>query len=149
MEINITTPALLFPAISLLLLAFTNRFLAISSLIRNLHAKYMETGAEIIIFQISTLRQRLHLIQVMQILGVTSFFFCVVTMFLLFAGKVWIAEITFALSMFLLMGALGFSLWEIRVSVNALNMEISDMEEEITKRDKPMIRFPKFGKHDD
>jgi Protein of unknown function (DUF2721). len=40
MEINLTTPALLFPAISLLLLAYTSRFLALAALMRELHVRY-------------------------------------------------------------------------------------------------------------
>jgi hypothetical protein len=39
-QLSLTTPALLFSAISLLLLAYTNRFLAYASVVRNLHARY-------------------------------------------------------------------------------------------------------------
>ena len=34
MHIDVSTPSILFPAISLLLLAFTNRFLALANLIQ-------------------------------------------------------------------------------------------------------------------
>ena len=84
---TITTPALLFPAISLLLLAYTNRFLAIASTIRQLHGKYLENKKQpVIVGQIKTLRNRLHLIKLMQIFGVLSFFLCVLSMILIFGS---------------------------------------------------------------
>ena len=67
MEISLTTPALLFPAISLLLLAYTNRFLALANLIRNLHAKYMSEKDLKIKAQISNLKKRVILIRNMQL----------------------------------------------------------------------------------
>lgn len=76
MQISLTTPALLFPAISLLLLAYTNRFLALASLIRNLHARYMGEKDIKIKAQISNLRKRVILIRNMQLLGISSLFLC-------------------------------------------------------------------------
>jgi hypothetical protein len=38
MELPITTPALLFPAISLLMISYTARFLHLANLARSLHA---------------------------------------------------------------------------------------------------------------
>ena len=76
MQISINTPALLFPAITLLMLAYTNRFLAMATLIRNLNAKYklgQENGAHIK-EQVKNLRRRLTLIKQMQASGVSSFF---------------------------------------------------------------------------
>jgi hypothetical protein len=82
MELSITTPALLFPAISLLMLAYTNRFLAIANLIRNLHDKYKKDPNEKhIVAQIRNLRVRIRLIRNMQAFGVISFLFCVVCYF--------------------------------------------------------------------
>ena len=88
MDISITTPALLFPAISLLLLAFTNRFLALASLIRQLHASYKSDPDEILFGQIANLRYRINLIRDMQAYGVSSLLLCVVCMLVLFAGWV-------------------------------------------------------------
>ena len=127
MEISLTTPALLFPAISLLLVAYTNRFLALGSRIRNLHALYNESPDEILIGQISSLKKRVVLIRNMQALGVASLFLCVLCMFSLFADKPLLGKIIFGLSLILMLGSLGLSLREILISVQALNLELSNM----------------------
>jgi hypothetical protein len=128
MDINLTTPALLFPAVSLLMLAFTNRFLALANLIRDLHAKYKAAPSKIILDQITNLRRRIHLIRDMQALGVASLFLCVVCMFLLFAGQVVEGKILFGISLILLMASLILSLIEIRMSIKALEIHMSDIE---------------------
>ena len=128
MEITLTTPALLFPAISLLLLAYTNRFLTLAGLIRTLHDRYQSHPDEMIMEQIQNLRKRVKLIQQMQTVGVTSLFLCVLCMFILFAGYLLIGEIIFGISLILLMTSLALSLQEIRISVNALNLQLSDLE---------------------
>ena len=81
-QISINTPALLFPAITLMMLAYTNRFLALATLIRNLHAKYKQIheDREIIKAQITNLKRRLVLVKQMQAMGIISFFFCVLSM---------------------------------------------------------------------
>ncbi len=129
MEINLATPALLFPAISLLLLAYTNRFLAIASLIRGLHARYKEKPDRLLIGQIQNLRARLALIRGMQGLGVLSLLVCVICMFTLFAGQVVAGKALFGLSLVLLMVSLGFSVREIWLSTVALNIQLSDLEQ--------------------
>ena len=128
MDITITTPALLFPAISLLLLAYTNRFVALASLVRNLKDQYVRTHSSLVMGQISNLRERLILIRNMQTLGITSMFVCVLCMFVLFAGEVIIGKYLFAFSLLLLMASLALSIREIQISVNALKIELSDME---------------------
>lgn len=129
MELTLTTPALLFPALSLLMLAYTNRFLVIAGLIRSLHSKYQENQDETIMGQIKNLRRRVVLIRDMQIFGVGSLFVCVFCMYLLFAGETLWGKVTFGLSLILLMISLGISLKEIQISVNALNLQLSDLEE--------------------
>ncbi len=135
MEITLTTPALLFPAISLLLLAFTNRFIALATLVRNLKEQYVRTHSTLLMSQISNLRERLILIRNMQTLGISSMFMCVLCMFVLFAGELTIGKYLFAFSLILLMSSLALSIREIQISVNALKIELSDMEDqEIQKR---------------
>lgn len=129
MEINLTTPALLFPAISLLLLAFTNRFLTLATLIRSLHSKYEQAPDKIILGQIKNLRKRVILIRNMQALGVLSLLLCVVCMFLLFADQQALGRHIFGLSLILLMASLGISVYEIQISVKALQLHLSNMEE--------------------
>lgn len=130
MELTITTPALLFPAISLLMLAYTNRFLAIANLIRSLHAKYkLYPDEKHIITQIRNLRMRIRLIRMMQALGVLSFLFCVMCMFTIFRGWNEASYIIFAISILCFMASLITSLVEITLSMRALEVELSDIEE--------------------
>lgn len=128
MGITLTTPALLFSALSLLLLAYTNRFLTLATLIRNLHAKYQDEPDAKIFYQIKNLRKRTHLIRNMQVFGVLSLFFCVFCMFVLFAGEIFLGKIIFGFSLILLMISLALSVWEIQISVKALDIQLSDME---------------------
>ncbi|HAH38938.1 MAG TPA: DUF2721 domain-containing protein, partial [Algoriphagus sp.] len=135
MELQLSTPALLFSAITLLMLAFTNRFLAIASLIRGLHKNYMKSpDQEIIVEQIHNLRRRLTLIKNMQLFGVFSFLLCIICMYLLFQGYTVAANWVFVGSMGALLVSLGLSLIEIQISTKALNLELSDMEEVFEKR---------------
>jgi hypothetical protein len=132
MQISINTPALLFPAITLLMLAYTNRFLALATLIRNLHGKYKQVHDErdLIKAQIQNLRKRLSLIKQMQAAGISSFFCCVLCMlFFYLEWQVWAFSI-FGLSLGLLLLSLIFSLNEIYISTKALEIELKDMLEE-------------------
>lgn len=129
MNIDITTPALLFPAISLLLLAFTNRFLTIATIIRQLHNNYKSDPSNILLGQIKNLRERMNLIKQMQAIGMLSFLFCVICMLFLFWNFLETAKYFFAGSLILLLWSLVLSLKEIFISVEALDMHLSDIEE--------------------
>ena len=134
MEITLTTPALLFPAISLLMVAYTNRFNTIGARIRKLHSKYKDNKDDILVGQIESLRKRVHLIRNMQAFGVASLFSCVLCLFVIFAGKLLLGKILFCLSLILMMISLGLSFREILISVQALNLELSSMQnDESTK----------------
>ena len=126
--ITLTTPALLFSAISLILLAYTNRFLSYATLIRSLHEKFKLNPNEVLLGQISNLRRRLYLTKYMQILGVSSLFLCVVTMFLIFVGSQVPAIWVFGTALILLIASLGVSIHEIQISVKALDLHLGDME---------------------
>jgi hypothetical protein len=128
MEIDLTTPALLFPAISLLLLAYTNRFLTLASLIRGLHAKCQTDPSILVIGQIKNLRKRVIMIRNMQALGVFSLFLCVLAMFVIYSGRQESGSYIFGTSLLMLMASLSISIWEIQISIHALNIELSDME---------------------
>lgn len=129
MQLDLTTPALLFSTISLLLLAYTNRFLAIANLVRNLHSLYKSSPDHKIIYQMDNLRLRIRLIRDMQTMGVLSLFFCVLCMFLLFTAHKLIANYIFGISLILLMWSLGLSTYENYISTNALNIQLGDLEE--------------------
>ena len=137
MELNLTTPALLFPAISLLLLAYTNRFLTLANLIRELHARYKANPDEILMAQIKNLRYRIHIIRDMQAFGVASFFLCVVSMLFLFFNLELIGKISFGIALLLLMASLALSMREVSVSVDALEYRLSDLEQLKSHIDKP------------
>lgn len=126
--ITLTTPALLFSAISLILLAYTNRFLAYSALIRSLHEKNKVDPSELLRSQIANIRKRLYLTKNMQITGVASLFLCVGTMFLIFVGQYVIAVWVFGVALIMMILSLGISIYEIQISVKALNLHLSDME---------------------
>ena len=123
-----STAALLFSAISLILLAYTNRFLGYASLIRGLHEKFKVNPNELLKEQIANLRKRLYLTKNMQILGVGSLFLCVATMFLIFVGEQTIAVWMFGIAMLMMIASLGLSIYEIQISVKALDLHLGDME---------------------
>ncbi len=125
---NLTTPALLFPAISLLLLAYTNRFLVLAQLIRQLHDREGGRPRQMVCRQIGSLRKRISLILWMQGLGVLSFLLCAVSMFLVFISMGVSAEVFFGLSILLLACSLLISLWEIAISTTAIEIELEDLE---------------------
>ncbi len=127
---TLTTPALLFSAISLILLAYTNRFVAYTGVVRNLYKQYTESQSTVLKGQIYNLRKRLYLIRTMQILGVSSLFFCVITMFLIFIGATLFAAWIFGAALILLCASLAISIWEIQISVHALELHLSNMEEQ-------------------
>lgn len=142
MELQLSTPALLFSAITLLMLAFTNRFLAIATLIRGLHKNFLlEPESKLIVEQIHNLRRRLTLIKNMQLFGVFSFLMCIVCMYLLFQGFSSAANWVFVASMGSLLISLMISLVEIQISTKALNLELSDMEEIFEKRKSSLDIF--------
>lgn len=129
MDFSLTTPALLFPTVSLLLLAYTNRFLTLATIIRNLHDRYQNDHSANLLRQIANLRYRVYLIRNTQIYGTLSLLFCVVSMFALFAG--WLAggQWSFAISLILMIVSLGISLRELQISVGALDLLLMELED--------------------
>ena len=130
MQISINTPALLFPAITLLMLAYTNRFLALASLIRKLHTEYqlLKDDKHLMKAQIVNLRRRLTLIKQMQASGIFSFFLCVLSMLFIYLEHEMFAYAIFAMSLLFLLLSLALSLNEILISTRALEIELRDME---------------------
>jgi hypothetical protein len=131
MDININTPALLFPAVSLIMLAYTNRFLALASVVRNLHDRYHnldDTKKPLIHAQIKNLRIRMRIIRNMQILGVSSFIVAIVCMYAITIGKMETARFLFGASLVLFAISLILSLWELFISTRSIEIELSDLE---------------------
>ena len=129
MSITLTTPALLFPALSLLLLAYTNRFLSLADRVRGLKARYENAPDAHLVPQIQNLRRRLLLLRNMQAAGTGSIFGCVLTMFLVYAGFQQAGQVVFGASLLALLVSLSLALLEIQISVEALNIELDSMQE--------------------
>jgi len=127
-ELTLTTPALLFSAVSLILLAYTNRFLSYAQLVRQLRDRYMENPSDITVAQIENLRKRLNLTRTMQGLGIASLFFCVVSMFLIYIGLQLLSAYVFGLALILLIASLGVSFREIQISTRSLEIYLGAME---------------------
>jgi glucose uptake protein GlcU len=126
-QLTLTTPAVLFSAISLILLAYTNRFLAYAALVRNLHDKFLTTHDPLILNQIKNMKQRLRLTQAMQILGIGSLLLCVLCMFLVYVHWQTTANVVFGVALVLLIFSLALSIREIQISVKALDLQLSSI----------------------
>lgn len=134
MTLNIETPALLFSATSLILLAYTNRFLTIAQIVRGLKKNYDDNRTKSILLQIKNLNLRLSLIRYMQLCGVLCLFLSVFAMLCLFVGQEPVGIYLFGASLLCLLTSLGISFWEISISVTALRHHLSDLEEEEMKK---------------
>ncbi len=139
MKLELTTPALLFSTVSLLILAFSNRFISIAQLIRTLHDKYKQDPDYASLLQINKLRKRARIIRDMQIIAVSSLLLSVVTMFLLFYDLQDAAQIVFSASLILLGVAMSLSIAEMLLSTNALNL-LLDGEEESKEKNNDYFR---------
>jgi hypothetical protein len=129
LELTLNTPALLFPALTLIMLAYTNRFLALGSLIRNLYKEFEKEQNDTTLLQIKTLKHRLRLIRDMQFLGVLSLICCVICMALIYLQFQMAAKLVFGVGLLLLAGSLLYSIYEIIISTKALNIQLRNLEE--------------------
>lgn len=129
MEIDLTTPALLFSAISLIMLAYTNRFMSYAQLVRALKELYRANHSSVTAAQIANLRKRLYLTRAMQVTGTGSLLLCVVSMFFIYIQLYLVSIYIFGLAMVLLIISLAISVYEIYISVKALEIHLDDMDE--------------------
>ena len=128
-EFSLATPTLLFSAVSLIMLAYTNRFLSYAQLVRNLKDQYLQNQSEVTAAQIENLRKRLYLTRSMQILGISSLFFCVISMFLVYIHLRLLSIYVFGFALLLLIASLGVSIREIVISVKALELHLKDISD--------------------
>jgi hypothetical protein len=129
MDFNLQTPTLLFSAISLLMLAYTNRFVVIANLIRELYARHEQDPTEITYHQLVNLRKRMRIIRNMQVFGGVSFFFSVLSLLLILFGFDFLAKSAFGLSVILLLISLSLLILELQISVNALNIQLKEFHD--------------------
>nr|WP_299171241.1 DUF2721 domain-containing protein [uncultured Allomuricauda sp.] len=128
MQLSLSIPALLFPAISLTMLAYNARYLAIAALIRQLHKQYLEDATSPVKKQIEQLQKRLGIIKNMQAAAIISFLFAVITMFLIYVEQSIWANIIFGASLIVLIISLLLSLLEVQLSTKALGIQLKHME---------------------
>jgi hypothetical protein len=133
-DLTLTTPTLLFSAISLIMLAYTNRFLAYASVVRNLHSKYKENHDPTLLRQINNLKRRLNLTRYMQIFGISSLLLCVLTMFLIYIELPLAATYVFGVALLLLIVSLALLIKEIQISTQALYLHIGDIVDHLNKK---------------
>lgn len=126
-ELTLITPTFIFSAISLIFLAYTNRFLSYAALVRGLKDSYMEEPTAITRRQINNLRKRLKLIKRMQVFGIVSLLLCVATMFLIYVEYQIVAAYVFGVALVCLIISLSYSIWEIMISAKSLELYLSDM----------------------
>ena len=131
MTLSLETPALLFSATSLILLAYTNRFLTIAQIVRSLKKNYEDNHNKSILLDIKNLNLRLTLIRYMQLFGVMCLFLSVFAMLLLYVSQETIGIYVFGTSLLCLLISLGISFWEISISVNALRVHLKDLSEDV------------------
>lgn len=136
-ELNLTTPSLLFSAISLILLAYTNRFLSYASVVRSLNEKYQENPDKdpTTLNQIRNFVLRLRLIRAMQTLGAGSLIFCLAAMFLYFINLTLPAEIFFGIGMIMLACSLGLCIWEVQISTEAISLHLQNIRRRQREQD--------------
>jgi hypothetical protein len=123
-SLSYNVPGLLFPAISLLMLAYTNRFLGIASVARHLVEMHGDMPDKSVQFQIRNLRQRIQLIRYSQVLGVMSLVMCTMSLFLLFVSRQFLAQLSFGSALMLMLLSLMVSLREIHLSARAIDVAL-------------------------
>lgn len=137
--LTLTTPSLLFSAISLILLAYTNRFLSYASVVRNLKDKYESDPQRdtTSLAQIRNFVKRLQLIRAMQMLGAGSLLFCITAMFFIYINQMLLADWIFGAGMLMLAASLVLCIWEIQISVEALELHLNTIKERKNYRNNP------------
>lgn len=134
MELTYATPALLFPAVSLLFISYTNRFVTYAGLVRSLHEKWEKKGEHLIAAQIANLRRRIVLIRNMQLSGAVSLVCCVASLLAIYLQSQGLAGAFFVGALALMLVSLFLLVWEIQISVGALDIQLTQMEAD---RDRP------------
>ena len=131
----ILLPAVLFPAIPLMMVNFGNRYSSLSKLIRTLHDELIDkelsktdaTAARYLV-QIEIFKKRLSLNRMMQTIALFSFLINLISIF------VAIFFVTYFIPVFLfgvLLFAISISIYliELRLAVRALDKHLEDLEE--------------------
>jgi len=134
MILDLTTAALVLPAIPFLMLTFGTRFTVVTELIRKIHDEYAadidldDVRAKRMLGEISTLKKRLLMIQVNQTLASLSFFVNLSTVFALYMQYQYLSKLLFGIVLGLLMLAIILFIIEIGIATKSLNLHLSDLD---------------------
>jgi hypothetical protein len=131
MDFTLTTPAILFPAVSLLLIAYTNRYLAIARLIRELKTAHRKQENPIYLKQIRVLKRRERFIRNMQAFAIASLFCCTFAMALIYLDEKSWGGMVFGAALLLMLISLAISFRDILMAGIALKIELEELEEEL------------------
>jgi len=134
MELTLSTPAILFPTISLLLLAYTNRFISLGNRLRVLHDQYTSNHTKSLLQQIAIFKKRIKMIRDLQLVGIGSLFFCVLTMLLIFENYMEAAKYLFTASLIMLLASFTIAAYEIIISTHALNIQLQDILKDLDEK---------------
>lgn len=123
-----------FPAISLLLLAFTNSYITVANVIRSLKNQFDKGDrSDNLDLQLKSLYGRIEIIRYMQQFGIGSLLFASLSMFLIFANLQLLGKLSFGISLILLIASMFLSLHETTLSNKAIELEIKT----ILNKEKP------------
>ncbi len=131
MDYTFTAPALIFPAISLLMLAYTQRFLTLSDLVRQLHRRYLDSNKEDknALYQIDNIAKRIKVIRLTQQMGALAFALSTLAMITFIFSTEETSLIFFIASLIALLFSLALLLYELHISVEAINLQLEDMKD--------------------
>src|SRR5512141_2422107 len=121
--LSISIPALIFPAISLLFISYTTRFLGLTSVARAMLREHLADPQPHWEVQLRSLRHRLHLIRRMQLLGLASIILAALSMGAIANGFPLTGQVFFVGALAGFVGSLGFCVHEIRLSIDAIEVE--------------------------
>jgi hypothetical protein len=120
---NPTIPALVVPAISLLFLAYTNRFLGLTAVARHILKEHMLAPQPHWEVQLINIRRRLHLIRQMQLAGLASIILAALSMGAVVNGFDKLGQGIFVASLACFIGSMGICVHEIKLSIDAIEVE--------------------------
>lgn len=130
-SLDYSAAGLLFPAISLLMLAYTNRFLGLAAVVRSLVSQYRHHPQHHIQEQVYNLKQRILLLRHAQVLGVLSLTACTACLLFLLLNYQILANILFGIAVVLMLVSLMTSLVEIYLSVRAITLELEHIHDDL------------------
>ena len=143
MILQMTTPALIFPAISLIMLAYTNRFLGLSSVIRNLTHEYQLHPDEPLLLQIDNLQRRVMMVRNMQLFGVLCIMFSIASIWALSLDNQFWGICLFVACLLCMAVSLLISMYELFLSCHALEIALADMEKDLKQISHPILSRPR------